>query len=107
MTGHGFRGMAATLLNKQGRNADAIKRQLSHAESKKVRDAYAHAAHYLDERVRMMRAWADYLDGLRARKDVAPIRKAGKQLLAGVRLGSPPPAGMASATSTTILCNSL
>jgi integrase len=66
MTGHGFRGMAATLLNEQGWNADAIERQLSHAESNKVRDAYTHAAQYLDERVRMMQAWADYLEGLRA-----------------------------------------
>jgi integrase len=77
MTGHGFRGMAATLLNEQGWNADAIERQLSHAESNKVRDAYTHAAQYLGERVRMMQAWADYLDGLRAGNDVVPIRRAG------------------------------
>lgn len=75
MTGHGFRGMAATLLNEQGWNADAIERQLSHAESNKVREAYTHAAQYLDERVRMMQAWADYLDSLRAGKGVVPIRR--------------------------------
>jgi integrase len=66
MTGHGFRSMAATRLNEMGWNADAIERQLAHAESNKVRDAYTHAAQYLDERTRMMQAWADYLDGLRA-----------------------------------------
>jgi len=65
MTGHGFRSMAATRLNEMGWNADAIERQLAHAESNKVRDAYTHAAQYLDERTRMMQAWADYLDGLR------------------------------------------
>ena len=75
MTGHGFRGMAATLLNEQGWNADAIERQLSHAESNKVREAYTHAAQYLDERVRMMQAWADYLDGLREARAVTPIRE--------------------------------
>jgi integrase len=65
MTGHGFRSMAATRLNEMGWNADAIERQLAHAESNKVREAYTHAAQYLDERTRMMQAWADYLDGLR------------------------------------------
>ncbi len=66
MTSHGFRSMAATRLNELGWNADAIERQLAHAESNKVREAYTHAAQYLDERRRMMQAWADYLDGLRA-----------------------------------------
>ncbi|WP_448098159.1 tyrosine-type recombinase/integrase [Luteibacter yeojuensis] len=66
MTGHGFRSLAATRLNEMGWNADAIERQLAHAESNKVRDAYTHAAQYLKERTRMMQAWADYLDGLKA-----------------------------------------
>jgi len=78
MTGHGFRSMAATRLNEMGWNADAIERQLAHAESNKVRDAYTSAAQYLDERTRMMQAWADYLDGLRAGGRVVAIkRKAG------------------------------
>ncbi|HEV2681166.1 MAG TPA: integrase arm-type DNA-binding domain-containing protein [Rhodanobacter sp.] len=78
MTGHGFRSMAATRLNEMGWNADAIERQLAHAESNKVRAAYTHAAQYLDERTRMMQAWADYLDGLRnGAKVVAFKRKAG------------------------------
>ncbi|MCE4510325.1 integrase arm-type DNA-binding domain-containing protein [Xanthomonas hortorum] len=78
MTGHGFRSMAATRLNEMGWNADAIERQLAHAETNKVREAYTHAAQYLPERVRMMQAWADYLDGLRAGGNVVPLRaKAG------------------------------
>jgi integrase len=72
-TGHGFRSMAATRLNELGWNADAIERQLAHAQSNKVREAYTHAAQYLDERKRMMSAWADYLDGLRAGANVTPI----------------------------------
>lgn len=74
MSGHGFRAMAATRLNEMGWNADAIERQLAHAESNKVRAAYTHAAQYLDERTRMMQAWADYLDALRAVANVMPIR---------------------------------
>ncbi len=65
MTGHGFRSMAATRLNEMGWNSDAIERQLAHAESNKVREAYTHAAQYLDERKRMMQAWADFLDSVR------------------------------------------
>ena len=66
MTGHGFRSLAATRLNEMGYNADAIERQLAHAESNKVRDAYTHAAQYLAERKRMMQEWSDYLDNLKA-----------------------------------------
>lgn len=75
MTGHGFRSMAATRLNEMGWNADAIERQLAHAENNKVRDAYTHAAQYLDERTRMMQAWADYLDMLKVGGNVVPITR--------------------------------
>ena len=74
MTGHGFRSMAATRLNEMGWNADAIERQLAHAESNKVRAAYTHAAQFLEERTRMMQAWSDYLDGLKTGAKVVPIR---------------------------------
>ena len=75
MTGHGFRSMAASRLNEMGWNAGAIERQLAHAESTKVRAAYTHAAQYLEERTRMMQAWADYLDGLRNGATVISIRR--------------------------------
>jgi integrase len=65
MTGHGFRSMASTLLNEQGWNRDAIERQLAHAERDAIRAAYNYAE-FLPERRRMMQAWADYLDELKA-----------------------------------------
>ena len=74
-TGHGFRSTASTLLNEQGFRADAIERQLAHGPRDKVRAAY-NSAEYLAERRKMMQAWADYLDGLRAK--VTQIRVAGK-----------------------------
>ena len=77
MTGHGFRSMAATRLNELGWRDDAIERQLAHAESNKVRDAYTSAAQYLDERKNMMQAWADYLDGLKAGGKILPLKKSG------------------------------
>ena len=65
MTGHGFRAMASTLLNEQGWNRDAIERQLAYSERDGVRAAYNYAEH-LPERKRMMQAWADYPDELKA-----------------------------------------
>jgi len=76
MTAHGFRGMASTLLHEQGWNSDMIERQLAHAERNKIKAAYNHAEH-LPERRRMMQAWADYLDGLKAGAQVIPIRRVG------------------------------
>lgn len=65
MTGHGFRAMAATLLNEMGIwNPDAIERQLAHADGNSIRRAYARGQ-YWEERVRMMQHWSDYLYQLR------------------------------------------
>lgn len=74
MTGHGFRAMASTCLNEQGWHPDLIELQLAHAERNKVRAAY-NRAERLSERRKMMQAWADYLDGLRAGAKVTPIRR--------------------------------
>lgn len=56
-TSHGFRSTASTILNEDGFRPDAIERQLAHAEQNKVRAAY-HRTEYLEERTRMMQAWA-------------------------------------------------
>jgi integrase len=83
MTAHGFRAMAATLLNETGRwNPDAIERQLAHQEASSVRRAYARGE-YWDERIAMMQHWSDYLDDLRdAASECRPLQprhiKAGK-----------------------------
>jgi len=76
MTGHGFRGMASTLLHEQGWNHQAIERQLAHAERNAVSAAYNFAEH-LPERRKMMQAWSDYLDGLKAGAEVIPLFKRG------------------------------
>jgi integrase len=74
MTGHGFRSMASTLLHEQGWNHQVIERQLAHAERNAVSAAYNFAEH-LPERRKMMQAWADYLDGLKAGAEVIPLFK--------------------------------
>lgn len=63
MTGHGFRAMASSLLAEQGWSVDAIERQLAHVEKSKIRAAY-HRSEHLEERRKMMQAWADYLEEL-------------------------------------------
>ena len=61
MTGHGFRGVASTLLHEQGYDHAHIELQLAHMERNEVSAAYNHAT-YLPQRFTMMQAWADYLD---------------------------------------------
>lgn len=78
MTAHGFRALASTRLNELGFRADVIERQLAHAERNKVRAAY-NRAEYMPERRKMMGAWADYLDGLRAGGNVIPMKRAAKR----------------------------
>ena len=73
MTGHGFRSMASTSLHEQGWKSDVIERQLAHNERNLVKAAYNHAAH-LPERRKMMNAWANYLDGLKAGSKIVPIK---------------------------------
>lgn len=64
MTGHGFRGVASTLLHEQGWPHEHIELQLAHQERDDTSAAYNHAL-YLKQRGKMMQAWADYLDALR------------------------------------------
>jgi integrase len=65
MTTHGFRGMASTILHEKEWPSDIIERHLAHSERNKVKGAYDHAKH-LPKRKKMMQAWADHLDRLRA-----------------------------------------
>src|SRR5437763_1111108 len=74
MSWHGFRAMASTLPNATGYPPDASELQLAHQERNEVRAAY-NRAQRLDERRKMMQAWADYLDGLRTDATVVPFRR--------------------------------
>lgn len=66
MTGHGFRAMARTTLDETLHfRPDYIEHQLAHAVRDPNGRAYNRTAH-LAERRKMMQAWADYLDNLKA-----------------------------------------
>jgi integrase len=61
MTGHGFRGLASTILNENDFDDEHVDLQLAHMKRNKVSAAYNHAK-YLKQRTVMMQWWADYLD---------------------------------------------
>lgn len=63
-TGHGFRGIASTILHELGYDNQHIEMQLAHTQRNKVAGAYNHAL-YLPQRVEMMQDWGDYLDKCR------------------------------------------
>lgn len=60
-SGHGFRHQFSTIMNEHGWPADAIEKQLAHADSGSIRGIYNHAQ-YMDKRREMMQWWADWLD---------------------------------------------
>jgi integrase len=72
---HGFRRTASTILNELGWQPDVIERQLAHQERNKIRAAYNKAT-YLEDRTKMMQAWADHVDAIVAGGKVVPIGKA-------------------------------
>jgi len=61
MTGHGFRGLASTVLHEHEFPEAHIDIQLAHQKRDKVAAAYNHAK-YWGQRMEMMQWWADYLD---------------------------------------------
>jgi integrase len=71
MTAHGFRATARTILHERlGFSPDVIEAQLAHS----VRDSLGRAynrTEFIDQRRKMLQAWADYLDKLRLDIDAA------------------------------------
>jgi integrase len=68
VTGHGFRATARTMLHETLRfSPDAIEAQLGHAVPDRLGTAYNRTKH-IEERTRMMQAWADYLEQLTGRE---------------------------------------
>ncbi len=74
MTGHGFRAAARTILDEVlGYPVNVIEMALAHA----VKDANGRAYNrttYLEQRKKMMQAWADYLDGLKQKREPESIK---------------------------------
>ncbi len=73
MTGHGFRGLASTVLHEKGYAHEHIELQLAHAPRNSVSAAYNHAL-YLEPRAKMMQDWADFLELTLRGGKVLPFR---------------------------------
>lgn len=74
MTGHGFRGLASTILHERGYVHEHIELQLAHAPRNAVSAAYNHAL-YLEPRAKMMQDWADFLEQTQRGAKVLPFRE--------------------------------
>jgi integrase len=72
MTGHGFRGLASTILHEKGYEHEHIELQLAHAPRNAVSAAYNHAL-YLEPRAKMMQDWADFLEQTQRGGKVLPF----------------------------------
>jgi integrase len=68
MTGHGFRGLASTVLHEHGFEHMHIELQLAHQERDRVSASYNHAL-YLKPRAKMMQWWSNHLE----QKMAAPL----------------------------------
>ena len=77
MSAHGFRAMARTLIAERlpGISIDVVEAQLAHGKSGPLGMAYDRAE-YMEQRRSMMKAWADYLDTLRAGAQIIPFKVA-------------------------------
>ena len=74
VSGHGFRATARTMaVERLGVLPEVVEAQLAHAVGDALGRAY-NRTQFLDQRVAMMQAWADYLDRLRDGATVVPIR---------------------------------
>ena len=74
MTGHGFRGVASTILHERGFEHAHIELQLAHMERNEVSAAYNYAT-YLEPRGKMMQWWADYLGNLMRGADSSSLHR--------------------------------
>lgn len=78
MTAHGFRAMASTLLHELGWPSHVIEAQLAHIDRNATRAVY-NKAEYIQERKKLMQAWADYLDALKENRKVVPLKVKNKR----------------------------
>ncbi len=75
MSSHGFRAMARTILDEVlGFWVDLIEHQLAHAVKDPNGRAYNRTSH-LPERRKMMQAWVDYLDKIKAGAEIMPFHR--------------------------------
>jgi integrase len=74
VTGHGFRATARTMLQERlGFDPDVIEAQLAHSVRDNLGRAY-NRTEFVEQRRKMLQAWADYLEKLRRGAPVVPLQ---------------------------------
>jgi integrase len=73
-TPHGVRSTFSTWAHDSGFETHHIEVQLNHVDRNESRASY-NRAKYLEQRRKMLEAWADYLNGLKSGAKVIPIRR--------------------------------
>ena len=70
-TPHGFRNTANSILIEKF-NIEAVDKQLGHQQRNKVRAVYSRHAEYLEDRVKIMDWWGNYIEQLETSSNVIP-----------------------------------
>jgi len=68
-TGHGWRGIASTVLHENGFEEAHIELQLAHQKRDRVAAAYNHSK-YLPQRTELMQWWGNWLDQQRQKAGI-------------------------------------
>ena len=71
-TPHGFRNTANSILIEKF-NIEAVDKQLGHQQRNKVRAAYSRHAEYLEDRIKIMGWWGNYVEQLETGPNVVPV----------------------------------
>ena len=72
-TGHGFRSLAMGIIKSRlGYRHEVVNRQLSHGSDDEYGEAYDREQ-FIDERMAMMQAYADYIDAVQSGGNVIPV----------------------------------
>ncbi|MCH7387097.1 integrase arm-type DNA-binding domain-containing protein [Acinetobacter modestus] len=70
---HGFRSLARSALGEMGIfQRDALEKQMSHQERNNTVGAYTHIAEYIEERIKIMDAWSNWLDTIQQKAYITP-----------------------------------
>jgi len=70
---HGFRALARSALGEMSVfQKDALEKQMSHEERDNTVGAYTHIAQYIEERIKIMNAWSDWLETIEQKAYITP-----------------------------------
>jgi len=74
MVAHGFRALARTTIREKLKyDSEIIEKQLAHKASGALGEAYDRTQ-FIDDRIKMMQDWADYIDALGSHGQVIKVR---------------------------------